>query len=78
MENCNPNNKFQDKLLKKFYAGGIQRYFPRNEAQVYKSTFTLDVSNYCLKDFSSNDLTESEINCVNRLAQKNNEFFNLN
>lgn len=64
-------------LNKLLYAGGIQRYFPRNEAQIYKSQFTLDVANYCLKDFSSNELTETEIGCVERLSKKNIEFLNL-
>lgn len=59
------------------YTGGLQRYFPRNEAQIYKSQFTLDVANYCLKDFSSNELNEIEIGCVERLSKKNIEFLNL-
>lgn len=63
--------------LNKLFMGGMQRHFPRNEAQLYKNLFTIDVSSYCIKDFSSKDLTDVEIDCVERLAKKNNEFINL-
>lgn len=67
----------QSGLNRLIYAGGIQRYFPRYEAQIYRSQFSLDVTNYCLKEFSSGDLTENEIGCVERLSKKNAEFLNL-
>jgi len=61
----------------RLFMGGIQKHFPRNEAQAYKNLFTLDLASYCLRDFSINDLSESEVQCVERLAKKNNEFMNL-
>lgn len=59
------------------FAGGIQRYNPKNEAQIYMAKFTIDVANYCFTDFSTNDLNDGEIECAKRLVKKNNEFMNL-
>ena len=63
--------------LNKLFMGGMQRHFPRNEAQLYKNLFSIDVSSYCIKDYSSKDLTDVEIECVERLAKKNIDFMNL-
>jgi hypothetical protein len=71
MENHN------DKILKKLYSGGMQRHFPKNEAQIYMAKFTLDVANYCFNDFSTNDLNDSEIKCAKKLTKLNNKLINL-
>ena len=57
MDSSNYNNRQYQRL---FY-GGLQKHYPRNEAGQYKNLFTIDVSSYCLKDFSTNELSESEI-----------------
>lgn len=72
----NNNIDIKDKLLNKLYSGGMQQYFPRNEAHVYKNNFTLDVSSYCIKDLTSNNLSQNEINCIENLVVKNKEFLN--
>lgn len=71
MENHN------DKFLKKLYAGGMQRHFPKNEAQIYMAKFTVDVASYCFNDFSTSDLTDTEVNCSKRLSKLNNKLINL-
>lgn len=76
MENKNDECK-NHHFFGHFFIGGMMKYIPKNEAQIYMAKFTIDVANYCFTDFSTKDLNEVEIECTKRLAQKNNEFINL-
>lgn len=67
----------KNKRLDRMFAGGMQPYFPKNEAQIYMSKFTLDVANYCINDFSNSGLSMNEKECASRLLAKNNEFINM-
>ena len=69
----NTDSNLKEKILNKYYSGGIQQYFPRNEAHVYKNNFTIDVASYCLTDFSSSSLSYSEADCVKRLSKLNSQ-----
>lgn len=62
----------ENKFLKHAYAGGMQPHFPKNEAQVYMAKFTLDVANYCFKDYNSKEMSNQEIQCAKRLVELNN------
>ena len=67
----------ENKKNSQYYGGGYQKHFAKNEAQIYMAKFTLDVANYCFEDFNSNNLSQSEKNCAEKLAKMNNEFINL-
>lgn len=58
-------------ILSALYSGGLQKYFLRNEAQIYMNNWVLDVSNYCLRDFSNSDLSQEEQDCARSLSEKN-------
>lgn len=73
MEN---NNKQSLNILRKFYSGGMQRYFPKNEAQIYMAKFTLDLAGYCLNDFTSSEINDNEKECALRLSQLNKDLIN--
>ena len=66
-----------ERLMNKLYKGGMQRHFPRNEAQIYMGKFTLDVASYCFNSFDTTELTNEEQSCAERLVAKNKEFMNL-
>eukprot|EP00340_Litonotus_pictus_P000541 CAMPEP_0170518732 /NCGR_PEP_ID=MMETSP0209-20121228/4353_1 /TAXON_ID=665100 ORGANISM="Litonotus pictus, Strain P1" /NCGR_SAMPLE_ID=MMETSP0209 /ASSEMBLY_ACC=CAM_ASM_000301 /LENGTH=64 /DNA_ID=CAMNT_0010804393 /DNA_START=26 /DNA_END=220 /DNA_ORIENTATION=- len=64
--------------MRKFSAGGFQRHFPQNEAQLYMAKFTMDVASYCFNDYSSSGLNDSEVECAKRLVSLNNQLINQN
>lgn len=70
-KNCGGNHS------NNIFQGGFQKYFPKNEAQIYQAKFTLDVANYCIENFENETLSNQEINCAKRLVQMNNKFINM-
>lgn len=74
-ENALLNNR---EILKLFYQGGLQKYIPRNESQVYLSNLMNDAVKFCLKDFKTNDPSTGEKACVESFLTKNFQLLNSN
>jgi len=75
------NNTFSEKeksIMKLFFQGGLQRYFPRDEAQIYLNNMFLDSIKFCVKDFKSAEIKNEEKDCVRNFLSKNYELLNSN
>jgi hypothetical protein len=61
-----------------FYQGGLQKYFPQDEARIYVNHLLLDSIKHCIKDFSSNEPSPSDFKCVKSIMEKNYQLLNGN
>jgi len=66
-----------DELSKIIYKGGLQKLFPKNNAELYSWNVKIDAGEYCLKDFNSKTLTDSEFECLRNYHFKNQVLMKL-
>jgi len=74
-ENLNDKEKA---IYQLFYQGGLQKYFPRDEAQIYLNNLYLDSLKFCVKDFSLNEPSKKEQECVKSFFTKSYQLLNGN
>ena len=77
-QNKNYLNDKERAIFKLFFTGGLQRYFARDEAQIYLNNLLLDSVKFCVKDFSANVPTSAERDCVKSFVTKNYQLLNGN
>ena len=65
-------------VFKLFFQGGLQKYFARDEPQLYLNNLFLDSLKFCVRDFSGNEPTSDEKDCVKNLFTKNYQLLNGN
>jgi len=70
-------SEFNNNLNKIIYRGGLQKHFPKNNAEKYAWNLIVDSSHFCLKDFSTNILSQAELNCFMNYHFKNQVFLRL-
>lgn len=69
----------QDRAINRvFYQGGLQKHFPKDEARIYVNNLLLDSIKACVKDFSSNEPSSADLNCVKSFMEKNYLLLNGN
>ena len=66
-----------EEFNKIIYKGGLQKLFPKNNAELYSWNVKIDAGEYCLKDFSSKNLTENEMECLKNYHFKNQVLMKL-
>lgn len=59
------------------YRGGLQKLFPKNNTELYSWNVKIDAAEYCLKDFSSRNLNENEMECLKNYHFKNQVLMKL-
>lgn len=65
-------------IYKLFYQGGLQKFFPRDEARLYVNNLLLDSLKHCVSDFSSDEPSTKERDCVRSFTIKNFQLLNGN
>ena len=81
MNPSNTNSQISPKekeILKLFFQGGLQKYFPRNESRIYLHNLFLDSLKFCVSDFRSGEPTQSEKECLTSFYTKNYELLYSN
>ncbi len=68
---------FNDNLNKLIYQGGLQKHFPKNNAEKYTWNLLVDAGDFCLNDFSTNTLSHAELDCFKNYHFKNQVFLRL-
>ncbi len=71
-------NDKEKAVFQLFFQGGLQKYFPRDEAQIYLNNLLLDSVKFCVKDFSANEPSDAERDCVKGFVTKNYQLLNTN
>lgn len=61
-----------------FYQGGLQKHFEKNYAEKYAWNVMVDAGDYCLNDFASKELSQSELDCFKNYHFKNQVLLRLN
>jgi len=69
--------EFNENLNKLIYQGGLQKHFPKNNAEKYAWNLMVDAGNFCLKDFSTNVLSNVELDCFKNYHFKNQVLLRL-
>lgn len=69
--------EFNNNLNQLIYQGGLQKHFPKNNAEKYAWNLMVDAGEYCLNDFSTNQLTQDEFDCLKQYHFKNQVLMNL-
>lgn len=68
----------EKKILQLFFHGGLQRYFPRDESEIYINNVFLDSIKFCVKDFSQPEPSLEEKECLKSFHTKNYQLLNSN
>ncbi len=80
----NSNEKrvvFSDKeksILRLFFIGGLQNYFPRDESEIYLNDVFLDSVKFCVRDFNRAEPSDDERDCMKSFLTKNYQLLNSN
>lgn len=69
--------EFNEDLNKLIYHGGLQKHFPKNNAEKYAWNLMVDASDFCLNDFTTSVLSQAEADCLKNYHFKNQVFLRL-